>query len=154
MELPQVTPGQGWLQTLNNDLTNLDGNVVQRTDWQNVNAVFLNGFVGGSGYFTLKVRFLKNSREDILGTEIFGAVKKDKYDGNNTEFCTLTGVPQCGMQVVGSGKVVNTSSSIGTVNVGISNEDYTKHTLTLEIWGRRLDNYPLLDGWLLFHLIY
>lgn len=44
MSINQVTPGQGWLETLNNDLTNLDGSVVQRTNWQKANAVFLNGF--------------------------------------------------------------------------------------------------------------
>lgn len=154
MSINQVTPGQGWLETLNNDLTDLDGSVVQRTVWQKVNAVFLNGFVGGDDYYTPRAKFLKNSRGDILATEIFGAVRNDKFDGNNTDFCTLTSVPVCGMQVTGSAKIVNTSSSIGVANICISNEDFTKHTLTLQIWGRRLDNYPYLDSWLTFHLIY
>lgn len=155
MSINQVTPGQGWLQTLNNDLTNLDGSVVQRTDWQLANAVFLNGFKKmDDKYWNVAVRYLKNSRGDILSTEIFGATGKDNYDGSTTDFCVLTGVPLSGRLVVGSARVDVNGMPTGIVNVGISKEDYTNHTLTLHLSGRRYESYSRIDGMISFHLIY
>lgn len=155
MSINQVTPGQGWLETLNNDLNDLDGSVVQRTNWEKANVVFLNGFNAvDDDYAHVAVRYLKNSRGDILETEIFGATGKNKYDGTTTDFCVLTGVPLSGRQVIGSARVAVQSTPTGFATVGISKEDYTKHTLTLSVAGRRYENYPWLDGWIVFHLIY
>lgn len=89
-----------------------------------------------------------------METEIFGATKKDKYDGATTDFCVLTGVPLSGRSVVGSARVDVNGTPTGIVNVGISKEDYTKHTLTLHISGRRYETYPWIDGMISFHLIY
>ena len=154
MSINQVTPGQGWLETLNNDLTNLDGSVVQRTNWQKANAVFLNGFKKAVDGGDVSIRYLKNGRGDILETEIYGIVTKEKYDGTKTDFCVLTGVPLSGRPVDGIAQPAVESTPTGFATVGISKEDYTKHTLTLMIRGRRYENYSYLDGWIGFHLIY
>lgn len=157
MSINQVTPGQGWLQTLNNDLTNLDGSVVQRTDWQLANAIFINGFTAVSDDDSNKVavRYLKNNRGDILGTEIYGRTTKAKYDGTATDFCTITGVSLSGRPVPGTAQSAASNDSTGFATVQISKEDYQKHTLTLKIVGHRYDtNYPWMDGWITFHLIY
>lgn len=157
MSINQVTPGQGWLETLNNDLTNLDGSVIQRTDWQLANAIFINGFNSPSDdeYAKVAVRYLKNNRGAILGTEIFGTTSKAKYDGTATDFCTITGVPLSGRSVTGSAQPAVYNDSTGIATVQISKEDYQKHVLTLKIIGHRYDNnYPWMDGWIAFHLIY
>lgn len=154
MSINQVTPGQGWLQTLNNDLTDLDGSVIQRTNWEKANAVLLNGFSRAVDWGDVSVRYLKNCRGDILETEIYGVVTKEKYDGTKTDFCVLTGVPLNGKPVIGIAQPAVQNVSTGYARVFVSKEDYTKHTLTLGIDGRRYESYPYLDGWIGFHLIY
>lgn len=153
MDIKQVEPGQGWLQTLNNDLTDL-GNKgpLFWTDFRETGMVLLNGFQQGTeegGARRLSVRFLKNQAGDILLTNITGGVAKENYDGQWTKFAMISDVPLPGRMYVAATDNVTLS---GAVNVRVAEADITKHTATLEVGGHPY--YGTISGWIDFNLIY
>ncbi len=153
MDIKQVEPGQGWLQTLNNDLTDL-GNKgpLFWTDFREPGMVLLNGFQQGTdegGARHLSVRFLKNQAGDILLTNVTGGISKANYDGQWTKFAMISDIPIPGRMYVSA---ADNDTLSAEVHVRVGDADRTKHTTTLEVSGHPY--YGTIGGWIDFNLLY
>ncbi|WP_148466461.1 hypothetical protein [Limosilactobacillus antri] len=151
MDTKQVEPGQGWLKTLNNDLTNLDNRTLSWTEWQAANAVLLNGFGrAGNG---ISVRFLRDKVGNIYLTHVVGEVTKTQYDGRWTDFCRLSDVPQSACAIQAVARIANNDMASGYVSVTLAYSDNSTQTTTLKVGGK-YDGGPYLNGWIGFSLMY